>query len=472
MRKKLVFNTLAGGLFFQIRNQRGVALLVLLSFVLTMSPMVMYLMDDSLKSHQIAVNTVSRLKSFYLARSAVNMSKLILYYNKAVQEKVAASGASAANVGGLSEPLYRQIPLDTEMLRGLLEGAASTIVSEEDESLFENEDTIDKTETDGLGSATTDESQDEESELGGASEQLGGMNAFDKDKANDFLAFDGNFRSTITEEYAKYSLNTISQIETTSLSYDIYKRLLLNLLMHADFKGFFEEQERDAEKLVHAIGDYIDSNSSVNEFEQHERGNESDDYSELDYKAKNAKFLSLSELRMVPGMTDQIYLALEPYVTVYQTEAAINVCLADPEILKQLILLYTTYAECTKPLDPDNEEEITDLLDQVLSMCPDKDDMADVLNTALGLKDDTTTDSEETTTATETSTSTTTSSSSSSSKITGCKVQFVDFLSEKNDIFTIAAEGQIDDVKTEIKMVINASATSAKSWTVLYYSVY
>lgn len=482
MRKKLNFKH---RFFKSLLNDKGIALIVLLSFVLTMTPMVLGLMDEAIKNHQVALNTVRRMQSYYLAKSGINFSKMILVQNKSIQNRMKSAGLKSSDLGGaMSEPLYKALPLDTVILKSLLNDSAfSEPRPDEDTSLFDQEENAPV--SDGLGSITKDElenenSPDSQDNLFSEESQKKSMNGFDKDKLKEFLSFAGDFRSEITEEYAKYSINTIGQIENTSLSYDIYKKILLNLLLHEDFKDAFEDQERDAENLVHAIGDYMDQNSSINEFDQRERGDEGSLYKDLDFGPKNAKYLTLSELRLVPGMTDRLYLALEPYLTVYQTEASINVCLADPEILKQLILLYTQTSDCTTPLTEDNEDELTNLISLVLGACPDKIDMANALNQSLGIKEvvkeeEVAPDTEDEEAKDKDKTDkpkNSTAKNNNSAKVNGCKVQFVDLLSDKNDIFTIEATGQIEDVSTKIKLVLDTSGSSAKSWTVLYSMMY
>ncbi len=429
------------------KNQKGVALIVLLSFVMTMGPMTLYMMDDSLKNHQVTLNTVSRLKSFYLAKSALNFSKLILYYSKLVDKKVGESGVSANQIGGLAEPLYRQFPLDTEIFRAILSGGASSFL--DDAEATDPEEGADPTLAEDIDAAA--------------------VSRFDQDIADEFLSFDGNFYAEIGEENAKYSVNALAKLESGFAAYDIYKKLLLQILMNEDLKPAFDDQEKDAEALVHAIGDYIDANSSINEFDGRERGSEDSEYGGLEHRPKNAKFLSLSELRLVPGMNDRVFAALAPLLTVYHTESTLNLCLADEALLENLILLYAEHADCTKSLNIRDEDELAEVAATVLAFCPDKEDMANALNVALGLKEaeETGLDFGDVTTGTASTGSSDTAGKSA--KVAECKLQFVDFLNEKNDIFTINAVGEVGDVKTQIKVVLDASATSPKGWKVLNY---
>lgn len=417
----------------------------MLSFVMTMSPMVFFLMDHSLKSHQVAQNNVRRMQSYYLAKSGLNFTKLILYYNKQIQEQLAKStGSSSVDLGGLTEPLYRQIPLDTLLLKSLLEAT----------SVFK-----DPGDEDGEGSS------------GGLST---GFNAFQRDKAKEFLSFDGNFRAEVIEENAKYSVNAVSKIETGSGAYDLHKKILLGILMNPELESLFgeEEQETAAEELVHQIADYVDSNNAMNEFDQVERGFEGSRYSDLEHKPKNGKFLTLSELRLIPDMTDPLFRELESLVTVYHSDPTINICLADEKVVEQLVMHFTEYSGCTTALTEEDEEEIDQIVAAVLGACPGKEEVAAALNLAVGLTDED--GSSETTTTTTSSSSSSTSSSSTSSsatKIDGCEVHFIDLISEENEVFTVEATGQVGDIQTTLKTVIDTASSKASSWPYLYYQV-
>ncbi len=84
--------------------------------------------------------------------------------------------------------------------------------------------------------------------------------------------------------------------------------------------------------LVDAIIDWIDENDEALPF-----GAESAAYQtrEPGYSAKNGKMNTLSELRMVQGITPEIYNKITPYLTVYGL-GKINVNTADPFVLQSI----------------------------------------------------------------------------------------------------------------------------------------
>ncbi len=430
-------------------NQRGAALILVIAAITFLTMLSLDMFDDSLVNHQLALNYRSRVQSYYLAKSAFNFSKMLLYYNKKVESSLSKKSTSLADLG--YEPLYKMIPLSSEALRAMVAMGQMGAQTEDEDAVDED---------------TMDESEEEEVAASGVS-------MLEQEDVEEFLGFEGDFDSEISEEQSKYSVNAISKMTSTSSSYDMQKKVLYSLLMAPEFKTFFENQRSDAEDLVHAISDFVDSNSAINEFDGVERGNEVSLYGgDVPYSVKNSALLTLSELRLVSGMGDDIYETLKPLVTVYHTSDKVNICLADSETVDALIAHFTKYAECTSPLDEeDDAEEITEIRDDILSSCPSKTDVAIALNLKLGLTSASDVSASSTSTTSTSTTTTTSSTSSSSSKVTGCAIQFEDLLSEDNDIFEIKARGNVGNVETIINIILDASSSQAKKWSILYYQV-
>jgi hypothetical protein len=176
---------------------------------------------------------------------------------------------------------------------------------------------------------------------------------------------------------------------------------------------------------------------------------------------KDTAYLTLSEIRLIPGMTDDIFAQVEPWVTVYHTDYKVNICLAEEELVNALILYYTNYSECATPIKEDDTETLDKLRELTLSYCPDKSEMASALNVELGLQSEEETEEE----------ASTAESKSTSSMVSNCTFQFENLLSEDNNIFRIVASGTVGDIRTQITEVIDASSSSTSSWKVLYYQV-
>lgn len=428
-------------------NNKGIAYLIVISFVTLMMSIVVSLKERTLLNHDIALNAEARLQSYYMARSALNFSRLLLLYNKKIESQIKQSGVSDSTASKMGfQPLYRMFPLSSELLRGVAQMAGSSA----------EEGGAAETETAGEDMATAGSENTQDS----FGKDVG---LLQKEKFEEFLDFDGDFSVEVQEESARYSLSAISKMTPTSTSYDLHKKILLGILMRPKFRNFFDNQDREAPELAHALADFVDANDAVNEFNQVERGREAAGYKGTDIKPKNTKFLTLSELRLVPGMTDDIYANLEPYVTVYQSTDKMNVCLGDEDLLDALIVHYTTESGCVNPIDPDKDDLLKDLREEVLANCTDVNAMANALNVKLGIK------SERDVAAVETSG--TAESQQTSAQVSGCKVQFKDLITASNDIFTLLATGQVGEVRTVIRLLLDTTSSNATAWKTLYYQV-
>ena len=445
---------------FKAVNQRGIALLIVLSTLMILTTSVVEFAYNTRVNYRLAVHSRERLQAYYLAKSALNFSRLILKYNKDT-EKLLESAGSAADAVGM-EPLYRMMPLSSELLRGVLSGDASGLTdSASAETSASAEATADK---------TADKGEEEETEEGKIEEEeeiKSGISMVSREEAEKFLSFDGDFSSEITEEQTRYDLNKIAAIVSTSPAYDQRKQLLYSILMNPKFKDLFENQDQDASNLVHALSDWVDSNEVINEFENIQRGDEDSLYTDADYPVKNGKLLSRPEMRLVSGMTDDIYQVLEPFATVYNGDEKINVCLGDAEdMVKAMIYHYTNHAGCTSPVRYEDDEKMTELVSAVTGACPDASAMASVLNSALGLVD-----LEESSASDSSDSSSSSSTSTAGSKITGCAFQFKELLTKDNKIFNIRATGTVGETEVNIVSVLNTGSSNPNQWKVLYFRV-
>lgn len=133
---------------------------------------------------------------------------------------------------------------------------------------------------------------------------------------------DGTLSGLIVDEEGKINLNTL--VEGKQGKVNQARRDQLRLL--------FEILEIDPDRVDPVI-DWIDPDSETVSSSGAEEGY----YLGLDpaYPARNGPLENLSELHMVKGMTDEVYRAIEPYVTVYGA-GQININTAEPLVLQSL----------------------------------------------------------------------------------------------------------------------------------------
>jgi len=133
-------------------------------------------------------------------------------------------------------------------------------------------------------------------------------------------------------------VNTVKGYAITSTIYDMQSRFNLNNLTNAtaqiDFKKLIQVTAPTVpdEKVLEVMMAVIDWISSA-------KKSAYDEYYAnlpLPYRAAHRPMTSVSELRLVMGMTPQLYAALEPYVTALPTGTVINVQTAAAPVLATL----------------------------------------------------------------------------------------------------------------------------------------
>jgi len=90
-------------MFRWLKNQKGIALMIVLSSLMILTVTVVEFAYISRVNYQLAVNAKERLQAYYLAKSAVNFGKLMLKYNKEAEAAIEKAGSAAE--GLMTEPI-------------------------------------------------------------------------------------------------------------------------------------------------------------------------------------------------------------------------------------------------------------------------------------------------------------------------------------------------------------------------------
>lgn len=150
----------------------------------------------------------------------------------------------------------------------------------------------------------------------------------------------GGFSCEIEPEDAKINVNQIHSVsEKRALFVKLY-----SLFKNFEHSGIFGEEvdEREMVEIILNIMDWVDPDDAKTDIDMNgqfvEAGGagENADYSKYDYKVKNSKFDTVEEIRLVHGITDDLFCNLSKFLTVYNTEK-INVNEADIELIKALV---------------------------------------------------------------------------------------------------------------------------------------
>lgn len=321
-------------------------------------------------SYELASAERDRLQAYYLARSALNLARLELFVERQLRAQFASLLRNLGGSGVTADPLCKQIPLSTGLLKGLASGALLGT---------------------GGGEEGEEGEEEEKKEVEGEGEMVSG--------AEEFLTFGGDFEVGCDTEERKINLNVFRAdptaatatpgAETLSL-YEEQKGLLFSLLSQKEFEPIFKEKPDEIRKVVNSIADWADKDDRINEAPGMSGSSEESEYGgpEYHYKVKNGKYLTVSEILLVAGVGDDLYRKLAPQLTVYGQDNKINLCQASDEVVKAFVFKYAQTTPGVAPINPADEERWTAILDPIRTACnepqPTAAAVANAVATALG----------------------------------------------------------------------------------------
>ena len=349
------------------KTERGVALLLVLVGIAVLSLVANEVRYNSMVELRLATNQRDELRAHYLARSGIGMSRLMLRFQKQIDQMpipnfsgmlqgilgsnpalagllgggggagglgalAGALGGGAGGAAGLlggagaggapgmstaSIQLWRMAKIDCHMLEGMVPEV---------------------TEKGGLAPMAKNkkfEFDDENPELG------------KEMQAKKFGSFTGCFDTVITDEEERINLN---KLDGTQLVAVVVANQLVSTLNDKRYEFLFEKEDANrlkipANEISIGMKDWIDEDetgSSLNLTGQGDpflRGfsDENGGYSnyETRYRAKNARFDSLDEVFLVHGVNDRFMAAFKEKFTVYpDMNARLNINTDDPVMLE------------------------------------------------------------------------------------------------------------------------------------------
>lgn len=353
------------------KAERGVALLLVLVGIAVLALVANEVRYNSMVELRLATNQRDELRAHYLARSGIAMSRLMLRYQKQVDQMpipnfsgmlqgilgsnpalagllggaggagglgalagaLGGAGGAAGLAGALggaggqggmpgmstaSIQLWRMAKIDCHMLEGMVpevneKGGLAPMKSSNKKFEFD----------------------DENPELG------------KEMQSKKFGSFTGCFDTVITDEEERINLN---KLDGTMLVAGVVVNQLITTLNDKRYEFLFEKEDANrlkipANEVIIGMKDWIDedeSGSSLNLTGQGEpfvRGfsDENGGYSNYEnrYRAKNARFDSLDEVFLVHGVNDRVMAAFKDKFTVYpDMNARLNINTDDPVMLE------------------------------------------------------------------------------------------------------------------------------------------
>lgn len=350
--------------------RRGIALIMVLTAIAIFSAVVIDFSYSSRIELDLAANARDEVRAYFLARSAVNLTRLVLHFQKQLDSNpllsggagglgglgglagllggagggagglagllggagaggtTSGSGAGASampGAGGFTLRLWELIPIDSGTLQLLLGTGLAPKEIGSTASLFGDEEPSDKPKGPAVDA--------------------------DGKPLRSFGDFSGSFHAEVEDEERKFNISRLDNLGRV-----MQVAIMQALLIFGDkrYEWLYEEDDAHgrripAKEVLINLHDYADAdkvaatlnpNDAVNPFAAG-FSDEEQPYSSyaVRYKPKNAPFDSLDELYMVDGVNDRWMAAFRNRLTVYADKnRAINVNTDDP--FMQLMNIY------------------------------------------------------------------------------------------------------------------------------------
>lgn len=340
------------------RQERGIAMLLVLIGIAVLALVANEVRYNSVVELRLATNQRDELRAHYLAKSGINLSRLMLRFQKQVDSiqlpnlggllssltgaggplasllgggaagganPLAALAGGAGAAGGapstMSIQLWRMAKVDCHML--------AAMVPEEDPKKS------------GIAPSKPDKKFKFDEEM----PELGASQAKRR-----FGTFTGCFDTIITDEEERINLNKLDAPQLTS---QVLLAQLITTFADKKYEFLFEKEDSNRIKvtptdMIISMRDWVDEDETGSQLNLRGQGepfiagfsDENSDYSRYDvrYRAKNGKFDSLDELYMIHGVNDRFMAAFKDKLTVYpDINSKPNINTDDPMLLELAI---------------------------------------------------------------------------------------------------------------------------------------
>jgi general secretion pathway protein K len=303
-------------------SQAGVALMVVMTIIVILTTLAMDFSFNAKVSLNLAANSRDEVKAYFLAKSAFNISRLILFYQRQVDQTLSKMAIPGL---GNSIQLWKLIPIESDFTKSFAKG-----------DLFS---------TMGIPlSAPTPVPGEQPPPKQGLSADSKSTRAFESEGSakTEFGDFDGYFRAEITDEEGKISIKNFDQLSGLR---NLSMTELLTLILPSKYNYLFENRDMDNQytsrmELVGALKDYMDADDKMFDLVTGTDSGPPEDsfYQKLEepYLAKNAPYDTLEELRMVRGVGDDFFALFADRLTIYPV-TKLNINSADDNMISAFI---------------------------------------------------------------------------------------------------------------------------------------
>ncbi len=355
-------------------SRSGVALLVVVSAIMIITVLVSEMNYGARVRLLLAAHQKEEVQAYWLARTGINLYKLILAGNMALKDSPISqyAGNFGVNIG---DALWQAVPfISTGLMRMIF-------VAGGDVDQLDEED-IQEVTTSGTVSEEIAEQSREELSSGRFSDKH-------------FLDFDGDFNASIVDEDSKVNLNGFSSRSSADiLQEELTATTLYGIMSGQEQDQWFYDRDIDRWEIIGNVADWVDTDNTRCGLRS---GYEDDLYNRLEpspYLAKNAPFDSKEEIKLVDGWEGEVYDKLEDRITVWGS-GKVNINTASQEVMFGLLKAYCQgtpadsvvqhcqdiMAEQVLFSDWQNANDFTEYLQNNCGCTPD-DNMANVITTS------------------------------------------------------------------------------------------
>jgi len=334
-----------------IGSRRGVALILVLTTVAILTSIAVEFGYQSRVSLRLTENARDELRAYYLARSAVNLSRLLLHFQKQVDQLGGQLGPmlssllagqaprpqtpgipAAPPANNLGIRLWEILPIDSNAMTALLGGGDLSGITAPGPDGYQQPAPREETRRPQIEGAPL----------------------------HSFGNFDGAFNARIVDENSRINVRGLDGLGATPLATLTQLRAMMN---DPKYDFIFDEEDANHDRVrrddvILALKDWIDIDESGTGLDPTNPSNPfvngfSDENSAYDryvprYKAKNGPFDSLEELYMVRGVNDRFMAAFGDRLTVWlDVGAKLNINTNDP-----LQMLTNILSAAANPNDP------------------------------------------------------------------------------------------------------------------------
>ncbi len=325
-------------------QKRGVALILVLVTIAILTSIGVDFSYSSRVSLKLAENLRDETRAEYLARSAINLSRLLLHFQKQVDQ---FGGGIGAMLGGAGAPPGRAATPTTPTAPGAAgRAAAAPAANNLGIRLWE----LLPIDSNAFGALLSGNIAGLQAAKGAAT--LPAPPTEKRPVTHAFGGFEGSFRADIVDENSRINVQALDNVGTAPMAVFTQLRAMM-----ADPKYDFIFDEEDANRdrvrrddVILAMKDWIDIDETATALDPTNPqqpfangfGDENSAYSRYEppYKAKNGRFDSLEELYMVRGVNDRFMAAFGDRLTIWpDINSKLNVNTDDPQQLLTNILI-------------------------------------------------------------------------------------------------------------------------------------